>query len=102
MTEVITMLVVGLVLIVMGISNMKGNISTLHSYHRKRVKEEDIPAFGKLIGLGTILLGLVFIIYGMLTLLVSSKICTIILIVGPVPGIIIIFYALFKYNKGVF
>ena len=32
---------VGIVCIVLGVSNMKGNISSLHSYHRNRVSEED-------------------------------------------------------------
>ena len=38
---------VGVVCIVLGISNMKGNISSLHSYHRNRVSEEDRIPFCK-------------------------------------------------------
>jgi hypothetical protein len=48
---------VGIVCIVLGISNMKGNISSLHSYHRSRVSEEDRIPFGKKVGLGTIIIG---------------------------------------------
>lgn len=47
--------IVGVVCIVLGISNMRGNISSLHSYHRKRVSEEDRVPLGKKVGLGTIL-----------------------------------------------
>ena len=38
--NIVTFLV-GVICIVLGISNMKGNISSLHSYHRNRVSEED-------------------------------------------------------------
>ena len=33
---------IGIVCILLGISHRKGNLSALHSYHRKRVKEEDV------------------------------------------------------------
>ena len=42
MGEFIIQIIIGLVLVIIGIFNMKGNISLLHSYHRKRVKKEDI------------------------------------------------------------
>ena len=44
MGEFIIQIIIGLALIVVGIFNMKGNISTIHSYHRKRIKEEDIKS----------------------------------------------------------
>lgn len=37
----------GVFISVMGIVNIKGNISTIHSYNRRKVKEEDIPKYGK-------------------------------------------------------
>ena len=42
MGEFIIQIIIGLIIIIIGILNMKGNISLLHSYHRKRVKKEDI------------------------------------------------------------
>ena len=42
MGELILQIIIGLSLIILGIINMKGNISMLHSYHRKRVKKEDV------------------------------------------------------------
>lgn len=47
MGEFIIQIIIGLIIIIIGILNMKGNISLLHSYHRKRVKKEDIIPFGK-------------------------------------------------------
>ena len=41
--ENIIMLILGVFISVVGIVNIKGNISTIHSYNRRKVKEEDIP-----------------------------------------------------------
>ncbi len=102
MGEFITQIIIGLVLIVVGIFNMKGNISSLHSYHRKRIKEEDIKPFGKKVGIGSIIIGITIILSGLFTIFNYADISNVILIIGLVTGCIIIFYALFKYNKGIF
>ena len=101
--------IIGLFLIIVGIFNTKGDISSLHSYHRKRVKKEDILPFGKKVGLGSIIIGISIIIAGTLTLLSQLLDSTfyiylsnITLVIGLTIGTIIISYALFKYNKGIF
>ena len=101
--------VVGVICIILGISNRKGNISSLHSYHRHRVSEEDRIPFGKKVGLGTIVIGCAIIVYSVLsvvTLLVQNDIFallgTVVLVIGLVVGLIISFYAMKKYNKGIF
>ena len=66
MEEFIIQIIIGLVLIIIGIFNMQGNISLLHSYHRKRVKKEDIIPFGKKVGIGNIVIGITIIIAGVL------------------------------------
>lgn len=58
---------VGAVCIILGISNMRGNISSLHSYHRQRVSEENVLPFGRLVGLGTIIVGAGIIIFSILS-----------------------------------
>ena len=100
---------VGVVCIVLGISNLRGNISTLHSYHRHRVSEEDKIPFGKQVGLGTMIIGIGIIIFSVLsavTLYTENNIFTIIgavvLIVGIIVGLIMSFKAMIKYNKGIF
>ena len=100
---------VGVVCIALGISNMKGNISSLHAYHRNRVSEEDRIPFGKKVGLGTIIIGVAVIVFSGLsavTLLTDNEIFTLIgtgiLIAGIVVGFIISFKAMIKYNKGLF
>ena len=57
MTAYIVTAIVGIICIFIGVSNMRGNISTIHSYHRHRVSEEDRLPFGRLVGLGTIICG---------------------------------------------
>lgn len=105
MGEFVIQIVIGIVLIVIGIFNMKGNISSLHSYHRKRVRKEDELSFGKKVGIGTIIIGSTIIVAAIVDLLIEQPfkyIIDMILIGGFVPSLIIIFYALFKYNKGIF
>lgn len=102
MVEFIIQIIIGLVLIVIGIFNMKGNISLLHSYHRKRVKDEDVILFGKKVGIGSIIIGITIIISGCLTILNYIYISNVILGIGLIIGCILIFYAMFKYNKGIF
>lgn len=100
---------VGLVCIVLGIINMTGNISTLHSYHRHRVTEEDRIPFGRQVGLGTIIIGCAITISGILLGLSSiigtdtlAIIGTILMISGLAVGLFIVFRAMLKYNKGIF
>ena len=107
--ESIVSAMIGAVCIIIGISNRKGNISLLHSYHRKRVSEEDRLPFGKAVGLGMIIIGLALMIMGILSFVASSlqkgiyaNIGTVILIAGLIVGLGISFYAMIKYNKGIF
>ena len=100
---------VGVVCIVLGISNMRGNISSLHSYHRHRVSEEDRIPFGKQVGLGTIIVGIGIIVFGVLssvTLYTENDIFILVgtafLIIGIILGLVISFRAMIKYNKGIF
>lgn len=41
------LLILGIFLSTLGTVNIKGNISTIHSYNRRKVKEEDVPKYGK-------------------------------------------------------
>ena len=106
--NIVTFLV-GVVCIVLGISNMRGNISSLHSYHRSRVSEEDRMPFGKQVGLGIIIVGIGIIVFSVLssvTLYTENDIFilvgTAVLILGIILGLVISFRAMIKYNKGIF
>ena len=109
MSSFLTAFIVGVVCIVLGASNMRGNISSLHSYHRSRVAEEDVLPFGRRVGLGTIIIGVAIIIFGALsavTLKTDNQlfmiIGSVVMIIGIAVGLIIAFCAMKKYNKGIF
>lgn len=105
MTAFITTALIGALIIVIGIMNMRGNISTIHSYHRNRVSPENVLPFGRLVGLGTIIIGIGCILFATSTLLNNSIVTfigTAILIVTIVAGTAISFYAMKKYNGGIF
>lgn len=109
MTGNIVTFLVGIIFIVLGISNMKGNISSLHSYHRHRVSEADRIPFGKQVGLGTIIIGIGIIVFSILsavTLYTENDVFvllgTALLIGAIIIGLVISFRAMIKYNKGIF
>ena len=79
----VLLLIFGIFLSVLGILNIKGNISTIHSYNRRKVKEEDIPKYGKAVGTGTVIMG-------------AS------LILAITIGLAFILYGQIKYNHGIF
>ena len=106
--NIVTFLV-GVVCIVLGISNMRGNISSLHSYHRSRVSEEDRIPFGKQVGLGIIIVGIGIIVFSVLSSValytendIFILVGTAVLIIGIILGLVISFRAMIKYNKGIF
>lgn len=100
---------IGILLIIIGICNMNGHITTLHKYHRYRVSEEDIKPFGKAVGLGTIICGASCALYGITFLIYELTSQEWVMLIGTVGlaislfiGIFIALRAIFKYNNGLF
>ena len=109
MFPTITTALLGVIICVLGVTNMRGNISSLHWYHRQRVSEEDVKPFGKLVGLGTLICGISVIVYSAFLFVgikTSVEIYTIVgsalMIVGLIVGMALSFYAMKKYNGGIF
>lgn len=107
MGEAVTF-IIGIIICILAISNMRGNISSLHSYHRNRVRPEDVKPFGKLVGLGTLIIGISIIAFSVLMFIALKTeveaytlIGTGVMIAGLVVGMIISFYAMKKYNGGI-
>lgn len=107
--ESIILAIVGVGCIIVGISSRKGNVSSLYSYRRKRVSEKDKQPFGKMMGLGMIMIGIALILLGALYFAINSLqpsiyliIVSSVLIVDFVIGVGISLYAMIKYNKGFF
>ena len=97
----IALLILGIFISVIGIVNMTGNISTIHSYNRRKVKEEDVPKYGRAVGTGTLIIG-VSLIAAFVTTFWSERAMSFSVIPALVIGLGFILYAQFKYNKGIF
>ena len=97
----IVLLILGVFISLLGIVNIMGNISTIHSYNRRNVKEEDVPKYGRAIGTGTLIIG-VSLIAAFVTTFWSEEAMSFIVIPALVIGLGFILYAQFKYNKGIF
>lgn len=95
------LLIIGVVISVLGIVNIKGNISTVHSYNRRKVTEEDIPKYGKAVGTGTLIIG-VSLVVAYFTTFWSMTIMGFIVVPAVVIGLAFILYAQIKYNHGIF
>ena len=109
MAGYIVAFLIGVLCVILGISNMRGNISSLHSYHTHRVSEEDRVPFGKQVGLGTITIGIGIIVFSVLSTLTLCTENDIFVLVGSalllgaiIVGLAISFRAMIKYNKGIF
>ena len=97
----IILLILGMCISVIGIVNIKGNISTIHSYNRRRIKEEDIPKYGKIVGAGTLGIG-VSLILGFIVSFWSEEIMGFIIVPTIIVGLGLVLYGQIKYNKGIF
>ena len=102
-------LIFGVLISAMGIINMMGNINTLHWYHRQRVTEENRKPMGKLVGLGTLIIGVSMIFFAILFLVFETTKLDVflwmgsgIIAVGFVIGLLLNIYGIIKYNKRLF
>lgn len=109
MAGFIVSFLVGGLCVALGISNMLGNISSIHFYHRHRVSDENKSRFGKKIGLGSVIIGgaiMIFSALSIVTLYTKNNLFTIIgmiiLVISIIVGIALNIYAMIKYNKGIF
>ena len=99
--EHLLLLVLGIFLSVLGIVNMKGNISTIHSYNRRKVKEEDVPKYGRTVGTGTLIIGAALALAYFITLW-NEEMVDLIVLPALVIGLAFILYGQIKYNHGIF
>ena len=102
MYEYILTAVLGVILCIIGGINMTGNVRALHRYHYHRVAPEDIIPFGRLVGIGNIIIGASFMIFSLLMALEFEIVASAVMILGLVIGLGFAFYAMIKYNKGIF
>ena len=95
------LLILGIFLSVLGIVNIMGNISTIHAYNRRRVKEEDVPKYGRAVGAGTLVIGISLVLAFLVSFWSEAAIDYVVLPALAV-GLVLILYGQFKYNHGIF
>ena len=93
---------IGTIISVLGIFNLRGNIGSIHWYNRRKVSKEDQLPYCHCVGLGTLLIGAAMIIAGVLQALVSVEAGAVVILIGIIIGLVLILYAQFKYNRGIF
>ena len=99
--DYIAMLILGVFISALGIVNIMGNISTIHAYNRRKVREEDVPKYGKAVGTGTLIIGTAFVV-GFAVSFISELLMAIIILPAVIVGLGFILYGQFKYNHGIF
>ena len=91
----------GLLCVIIGLQIwLKQKVSLLHDYHYRNVKEADLPAYTRAMGIGLVVIGAGVCIAGVLNLFESS-LWWVSMLAGFVIGLIIIFRTQKKYNGSV-
>ena len=102
MEKNIVEIVLGLFTIAIGLANIKGNISLIHWYNRRKVTEEDAPKYGLVVGTGIVIMGAGLVVSFFVMTFWSEYIADIITLVTCIGGFIVALFGQFKYNKGIF
>ena len=107
--ELFFLFLVGVFCIGSGISNMRGNISTIHWHIRDNVTEENKIPFARLIGLDSIIVGTSTLVFGGFAIAAEKSenydllwVGLVITVIGYAIGLILGFYAVKKYNGHIF
>lgn len=97
----IVLLILGIFISALGIVNIGGNIGTIHAYNHRRVKEEDIPKYGRAVGTGTLIIGVALIMAWFIARR-NAEMTDLIVIPALAVGLAFILYGQLKYNRGIF
>ena len=100
----------GLVIIILGAFNLKGNIASIHWYNRRKVTRENQLPYCRLVGLGSVIIGAGMLLSAAVQIFFSAAIGyesaaligAALTVAGMAVGLVLILIAQFKYNKGLF
>lgn len=95
-------LVLGAILLVLGLFNLRGNIASVHWYNRRKVKGEDQLPYCRWVGGGTAVIGGGVMLYGLLHTLWPMEWTGYVLLALLAAGLGMILFAQFRYNRGIF
>lgn len=100
--EYIFLLIFGICITILGIFNLKGNISSIHWYNRLKITEENRKKYGKSMGIGSLIIGICMTITAILQMIFYNENIWYITVIGIVIGLIFMIYGQIKYNRGIF
>ena len=100
--EYLTPIGLGVLCMVLGAFNLKGNIASIHWYNRRKVSKENQLPYCRTMGWATIIVGASILLSSALQGLGNELIGGAIALVGVLGGLVLMLYAQFKYNKGIF
>lgn len=93
---------IGVICVLFGIFNMCGNIGSIHWYNRRKVTKENQKAYCMFVGLGTLIVGSAIIVGAVIQALGNIAASGLVTGIGVLTGLVLILYAQFKYNRGLF
>ena len=97
--ETILLIAVGALLILLGLLTWKKQkIAILHEYHYKNVKESDIPAYTRVMGIGQIVIGAGACLTWIIQYFTGSPLSWIAFAAGLAVGLILFHNGQMKYN----
>lgn len=99
---VLDLIGLGVIFIILGIFNIKGNIASIHWYNRRKVTKENQRAYCMFIGTGTTIMGIALILSAITQIYISIETGAVITMIGTILGLILMVYAQIKYNRGIF
>ena len=100
--EYIFLLIFGICITILGIFNLKGNISSIHWYNRLKITEKNRKKYGKSMGIGSLIIGICMTITAILQMIFYNENIWYITVIGIVIGLIFMIYGQIKYNRGIF
>ena len=100
--EYIPLLLLGVFICAIGVCNLRGNLATIHWYHRRNVRPEDVPSYGKAMGAGTLIIGGALIVTAVLLLRLETESCFYLTAAGLAVGLGVMLWGQLKYNHGIF
>lgn len=100
--DYLSLAVLGIFLMILGSFNIKGNIASIHWYNRRKVSKENQLPYCRLVGLGTLIIGIGMFISAVVQASVSILIGASLMMLSVLIGLVLIIYAQFKYNRGIF
>lgn len=100
--QYLLLVALGIMLIMLGAFNLKGNIATIHWYNRRKVTKENQLPYCRLMGWGTLVIGAGIVISAVVSALIDVELGAYVTLASIVIGLVLTLIAQFKYNKGLF